>query len=31
VGISANVDAIVNMEELFGKKETETTVPSLAE
>lgn len=31
VGISANVDAIVNMEELFGKKETETTAPSLAE
>ena len=30
VGISANVDAIVNMEELFGKKETETTAPSLA-
>ena len=31
VGISANVDAIVNMEELFGKKETETTASSLAE
>ena len=31
VGISANVDAIVNMEELFGKKETESLGSSSAE